>query len=86
MATAAIGSTLSVAQLAATLSGVPFAAGGIMVLQMINAACSQVSVHKVNDLWGDDVSLLNLSSSLLLFLSSPTAKVCTTGSAVHDTA
>ena len=51
MATSVIGPTLGAAQLAATLSGVPFAAGGVMVLQMINAACSQVSVHKVNDLW-----------------------------------
>ncbi|KAF8558430.1 kinase-like protein [Imleria badia] len=46
MATGVIGPTLGAAQLAATLSGVPFAAGGVMVLQMINAACSQVSVHK----------------------------------------
>ena len=51
MATGVIGPTLGAAQLAATLSGVPFAAGGVMVLQMINAACSQVSLHKVNDLW-----------------------------------
>ena len=46
-----VGPTLGTAQLAATLSGVPFAAGGVMVLQMINATCSQVAVHKVNHLW-----------------------------------
>ena len=51
MATNVIGPTLGAAQLAATLSGVPFAAGGVMVLQMINATCSQVAVHKVNHLW-----------------------------------
>ena len=50
MATAAIGTTLGAAQLAATLSGVPFAAGGIMAFQMINATCSEVAVHKVNGL------------------------------------
>lgn len=51
MATGIVEPTLGAAQLAATLSGVPFAAGGVMVLQMINAACSEVALHKVNDLW-----------------------------------
>ncbi|KAG9318297.1 hypothetical protein JVU11DRAFT_381 [Chiua virens] len=44
MATGVITSTLSVAQLAVTLSGIPFAAGGVMSLQMINGACSQVLI------------------------------------------
>ena len=48
---AVIGPTLGVVQLATTLSGVPFASGGVLALQMINAACSQVSVHKVNPFW-----------------------------------
>ncbi|KAF9239621.1 kinase-like domain-containing protein [Melanogaster broomeanus] len=46
MATNVIGPALGAAQLAATLSGAPFASGSVMVLQMINTACSQVSVHK----------------------------------------
>ncbi|KAF8136130.1 hypothetical protein EV363DRAFT_1293883 [Boletus edulis] len=50
MPTNIIGPTLGAAQLAATLSGVPFAAGGVMVLQLIHAACSQVSVHKQSSL------------------------------------
>ncbi|KIJ69631.1 hypothetical protein HYDPIDRAFT_36655 [Hydnomerulius pinastri MD-312] len=46
MATGVIGPTLGALQLAATLSGAPFASGGVMALQSINTACSQVSVHK----------------------------------------
>ncbi|KIL00635.1 hypothetical protein PAXRUDRAFT_681701 [Paxillus rubicundulus Ve08.2h10] len=46
MTTNVIGSALGAAQLAATLSGAPFASGSVMLLQMINSSCSQVSVHK----------------------------------------
>ena len=84
MATGIIGPTLGAAQLAATLSGVPFAGGGVIVLQMISATCSQVSMHKVNDLW----TLLSFAKAtfpplLHPFLLSRTAKIFTAGSAVH---
>lgn len=46
----AIDSTLGALQLAATLSGVPFASGAVMLLQSISATCSQVAVHKVGAL------------------------------------
>lgn len=68
MATDIIGPTLGVAQLAATLSGIPFAAGGVMVLQMINTACSQVSVHKVNDFWNIIVFFAKTIATLLVLV------------------
>ena len=85
MATNIIGPTLGVAQLAATLSGVPFATGSVMVLQMISGICGQVAVQKVSDLWNDRLLLrLHCHHYLLLTsLLSRTAKICTVGSAVH---
>ncbi|KAH0830425.1 kinase-like domain-containing protein [Lanmaoa asiatica] len=72
MATGVIGPTLGAAQLAATLSGVPFATGGVMVLQMINAACSEVSIHKVNNLWDviqKSAQLVKRCTTLLNFIN-----------------
>ncbi|KAF8436919.1 kinase-like domain-containing protein [Boletus edulis BED1] len=64
MPTNIIGPTLGAAQLAATLSGVPFAAGGVMVLQLIHAACSQVSVHKQKS-----AQLVQRCTTLLTFIN-----------------
>ncbi|KAG6379089.1 kinase-like domain-containing protein [Boletus reticuloceps] len=64
MPTSIIGPTLGAAQLAATLSGVPFAAGGVMVLQLIHAACSQVSVHKQKS-----AQLVQRCTTLLTFIN-----------------
>ncbi|KAF9228621.1 kinase-like protein [Gyrodon lividus] len=65
MATNVIGPTLGVAQLAATLSGVPFASGGVMVLQMINSSCSQVSVHKLVQRCTKLLNIINERSAAL---------------------
>jgi hypothetical protein len=66
--------TLGVLEVAGAASGIPYAQGAGLALQIINTACNQVAIHKVGLLIRvNDNHSLQLNTVL-----SPLAQICAT--------
>jgi len=60
---------MGVLEIAGAVSGVPYAQGASMALQIINTACSQVAIHKVcfshaNTCFNSTLIVMSVSASL----------------------